>query len=198
MAKLPGAADHRPGRGRRPATTSGGRGPGTTSAAPRRARTTSTQPARARNAAGRHAGDGLVQVEVGHRVGLRLRLRHDARRTTARRTRRSPSANGYTTPASAEPERRTPARRSTATASPARAGRMRPARRRSTDRSATTRRRGFLDDEYDLSAAVGNQTVLRFSYSTDPGLTRPGWFIDDLRITAGDAGHLRVRLRDDR
>ena len=45
---------------------------------------------------------------------------------------------------------------------------------------------GFLDDEYDLSAAVGNQTVLRFSYSTDPGLTRPGWFIDDLRITAGD------------
>ena len=45
---------------------------------------------------------------------------------------------------------------------------------------------GFLDDEYDLSAAVGNATVLRFSYSTDPGLTRPGWFIDDLRITAGD------------
>jgi immune inhibitor A len=45
---------------------------------------------------------------------------------------------------------------------------------------------GFLDDRYDLSSAVGNQTVLRFSYSTDPGLTRPGWFIDDLRITAGD------------
>jgi immune inhibitor A len=45
---------------------------------------------------------------------------------------------------------------------------------------------GFLDDQYDLSSAVGSQTVLRFSYSTDPGLTRPGWFIDDLRITAGE------------
>jgi immune inhibitor A len=44
---------------------------------------------------------------------------------------------------------------------------------------------GFLDDEYDLSSAVGQATVLRFSYATDPGLARPGWFIDDLTITAG-------------
>ncbi len=43
----------------------------------------------------------------------------------------------------------------------------------------------FLDDQYDLSSAVGQATVLRFSYATDPGLARPGWFIDDLRITAG-------------
>jgi immune inhibitor A len=43
---------------------------------------------------------------------------------------------------------------------------------------------GFLLDEYDLSSAVGSQTVLRFSYSTDAGLARPGWFVDDLRITA--------------
>ena len=43
----------------------------------------------------------------------------------------------------------------------------------------------FVDDSYDLSSAAGNSTVLRFSYSTDPGLARPGWFIDDLRITAG-------------
>ena len=44
---------------------------------------------------------------------------------------------------------------------------------------------GFLLDEYDLSSAVGSPTVLRFSYATDPGLSRPGWFVDDLTITAG-------------
>ncbi|MEK6274919.1 MAG: PKD domain-containing protein [Actinomycetota bacterium] len=44
---------------------------------------------------------------------------------------------------------------------------------------------GFLDDEYTFSSD-GSATVLRFSYATDPGLARPGWFIDDLRITAGD------------
>ena len=43
----------------------------------------------------------------------------------------------------------------------------------------------FVDDQFDLSAGVGHATVLRFSYATDPGLARPGWFIDDLRITAG-------------
>jgi immune inhibitor A len=44
---------------------------------------------------------------------------------------------------------------------------------------------GFLADEFDLTAAAGNSTVVRLSYSTDPGLARPGWFIDDLRIEAG-------------
>jgi immune inhibitor A len=44
---------------------------------------------------------------------------------------------------------------------------------------------GFLADQYDLSAAVGSRAVLRFSYSTDPGVSHPGWFIDDIRITAG-------------
>jgi hypothetical protein len=43
----------------------------------------------------------------------------------------------------------------------------------------------FLADEYDISSAVGHSTVLRLSYATDPGLARPGWFIDDLTITAG-------------
>jgi M6 family metalloprotease-like protein len=43
---------------------------------------------------------------------------------------------------------------------------------------------GFLDDEYVFSSD-GSATVLRFSYATDPGLARPGWFIDDLKITAG-------------
>jgi M6 family metalloprotease-like protein len=44
----------------------------------------------------------------------------------------------------------------------------------------------FVDDAYDLSSAVGHSTVLRFSYATDPGLARPGWFVDDIRIAAGD------------
>ncbi len=44
---------------------------------------------------------------------------------------------------------------------------------------------GFVLDRYDLSFAAGSATVLRFSYATDPGLARPGWFIDDLTITAG-------------
>ncbi|MFN2524894.1 MAG: immune inhibitor A domain-containing protein [Actinomycetota bacterium] len=44
----------------------------------------------------------------------------------------------------------------------------------------------FLLDSYDLSEAAGQDTVLRFSYTTDGGSTKPGWFIDDLEITADD------------
>jgi PKD repeat protein len=43
----------------------------------------------------------------------------------------------------------------------------------------------FLADSYDISDLVGAEApVLRFSYATDPGLARPGWFIDDVEITA--------------
>ena len=43
----------------------------------------------------------------------------------------------------------------------------------------------FLADSYDVSDLVGSKTpVLRFSYATDPGLARPGWFIDDLQVVA--------------
>ncbi|NNF63954.1 MAG: tandem-95 repeat protein [Acidimicrobiia bacterium] len=41
---------------------------------------------------------------------------------------------------------------------------------------------GFSADSYDLSAAAGSETVVRFSYATDPGLARPGWFIDDIEV----------------
>jgi M6 family metalloprotease-like protein len=44
---------------------------------------------------------------------------------------------------------------------------------------------GFLQDQYDLTPFAGQSTVLRFSYSTDPGLAKQGWFIDDLTVTAG-------------
>jgi M6 family metalloprotease-like protein len=43
----------------------------------------------------------------------------------------------------------------------------------------------FLTDSFDVSDLVGGKSpILRFSYSTDPGLARPGWFIDDLQVTA--------------
>ena len=45
----------------------------------------------------------------------------------------------------------------------------------------------FIEDEYDLTQFAGQRgVVLRFSYATDPGLDRPGWFVDDLEVRAGD------------
>jgi immune inhibitor A len=44
----------------------------------------------------------------------------------------------------------------------------------------------FLQDSYDLSDLAGEPATLRLTYATDPGLARPGWFIDDLKVTAGD------------
>jgi len=44
----------------------------------------------------------------------------------------------------------------------------------------------FVSDTYDISDLAGAKTpVLRFSYATDPGLARPGWFIDDIVVKAG-------------
>ncbi len=44
---------------------------------------------------------------------------------------------------------------------------------------------GFIDDEFDLTAFKGKSIILRFAYSSDPGLAKRGWFIDDVEITAG-------------
>jgi len=44
----------------------------------------------------------------------------------------------------------------------------------------------FVDDAYDLSELAGKASVLRLTYSTDPGLARAGWFVDDLEVRAGD------------
>lgn len=44
----------------------------------------------------------------------------------------------------------------------------------------------FVADKFDLSAYKGKSIVLRFAYSTDSGLSKRGWFIDDIKITAGD------------
>ncbi len=45
----------------------------------------------------------------------------------------------------------------------------------------------FVDDSYDVSDLIGMPgAVIRFSYATDPGLARPGWFIDDVQVKADD------------
>jgi immune inhibitor A len=45
----------------------------------------------------------------------------------------------------------------------------------------------FIDDQYDLTSLAGHENAaVRFSYSTDPGVDRAGWFIDDVVIKAGD------------
>jgi len=47
----------------------------------------------------------------------------------------------------------------------------------------------FLADSFDISDLAGEpQGALRFSYATDPGLARPGWFIDDLKVTVDPDG----------
>ncbi|WP_370323771.1 cell wall-binding repeat-containing protein [Euzebya sp.] len=44
---------------------------------------------------------------------------------------------------------------------------------------------GFATDTYDLSEYAGQEgVVLRFAYVTDVGLAEPGWFIDDVAVTA--------------
>ena len=57
------------------------------------------------------------------------------------------------------------------------------------DRARTSYDSGspFVEDQYDISEFAGRRGfVLRLSYFTDPGLDRPGWFIDDLVVKAGD------------
>ena len=44
----------------------------------------------------------------------------------------------------------------------------------------------FLSDSYDLTSFAGKSSAIRFSYSTDPGVTHSGWYIDDVKITTGD------------
>ncbi len=56
----------------------------------------------------------------------------------------------------------------------------------------------FLTDTYDLSDLAGSeQGALRFSYATDPGLALPGWFIDDVVVTATVNGVKKVLYSSD-
>lgn len=56
----------------------------------------------------------------------------------------------------------------------------------------------FLADSFDISDLAGAENgALRFSYATDPGLARPGWFIDDVTVTATTPGGQQVVLDTD-
>lgn len=47
----------------------------------------------------------------------------------------------------------------------------------------------FVADSFDISDLAGEQAgALRFSYATDPGLAKNGWFIDDLKVTVTEPG----------
>ena len=56
----------------------------------------------------------------------------------------------------------------------------------------------FIADSFDISDLAGaDAPILRFSYSTDPGLARPGWFIDDVKVTATTPSGETVLLATD-
>ena len=56
----------------------------------------------------------------------------------------------------------------------------------------------FLADSYDISDLAGQaNAALRFSYATDPGLARPGWFIDDVKVTATTPSGDQILLETD-
>ncbi len=56
----------------------------------------------------------------------------------------------------------------------------------------------FLEDSYDISTLAGAQNgALRFSYATDPGLALPGWFVDDIVVTATVDGAAKVIYTSD-
>ena len=95
------------------------------------------------------------------------------------------SANGYTTPASQNPNasgcQSQYGNGITGSSGSYEAGTQTVDRVTGTYADAT-----FVDDSYDLTDLAGTPATLRLTYATDPGLARPGWFIDDLVVKAGD------------
>ncbi len=41
---------------------------------------------------------------------------------------------------------------------------------------------------FDLSGYAGSSVVMRFRFTTDGSITYPGWYIDDIEVTAGNGG----------
>ena len=102
-----------------------------------------------------------------------------------------PSEKGYTTPATQNPNANSCQTRYgngiTGTSGSYQAGTA-PVDRVAAPPGSTQYPDGpFLQDSYNITALAGTPgAVLRFAYSTDPGLAHPGWFIDNIKITAGD------------
>jgi immune inhibitor A len=98
-----------------------------------------------------------------------------------------PSANGYTTPATQNPNANNCQTKYgngiTGTSGSYEAGTEAVDRVAAVPGSTNYPDGPFLPDTYDISALAGSPGVVRFTYATDPGLAHPGWFIDDLKIT---------------
>ena len=104
------------------------------------------------------------------------------------RTYRSlPSENGYTTPASFNPQNSACQAQYgngiTGTSGSYEAG------TETVDRVTNAYPDGpFLPDAYDLSDYAGRAASVRFSYYTDTGLAHPGWFVDDVKVVVTPPG----------
>ena len=135
---------------------------------------------------GGHAGDADLQVALGHRVGLRLRLRaHQHRQRQDLHVARV--GEGLHDAGDAEPEhQRLPAAVRQRHHRLQRLLRGRHADRRPRGRATTPTRRSSTTSTTSPTWPASRGAVLRFTYATDPGLARPGWFIDDLQVKAGD------------
>ena len=166
----------------RAAATCTGRARATASAARRPRGTTSTS--RSRTSPPARRSSRSASSRAGTPSGTSTTASCSAPPTTARPTRpiRRPTATRRPRTPTA-----TTARRPMATASPARSGSY-AANTQTVDRVAGNYPAAtFVDDSYDISNLIGKPgAVLRFAYATDPGLARPGWFIDDLQIKADD------------
>ncbi|MEP7359032.1 MAG: hypothetical protein ABI847_17410, partial [Anaerolineales bacterium] len=61
----------------------------------------------------------------------------------------------------------------------------------------------FITDTFDLSAYAGDDFIVRWAYSSDPGLAMRGWVIDDIKLLAdgnvafADSGEDAVMSNDD-
>jgi immune inhibitor A len=102
-----------------------------------------------------------------------------------------PSDNNYTTPAAVNPQRNqcqaTYGNGITGTSGSYEAGTAQADRFTATPGGTQYPDGPFLRDSYDISSLAGAESaVVRFSYATDPGVAHVGWFIDDVKITAGD------------
>ena len=108
-----------------------------------------------------------------------------------------PSQNNYTTPSLLNPNQsgcqQTYSNGLTGTSTSAKAGTA------TVDRVAGTYDAPvFVDDSYDVSSLAGvSGGVIRFSYSSDPGLAKLGWIIDNLKVTATVNGAAKVLYESD-
>ncbi|HVF06057.1 MAG TPA: PKD domain-containing protein [Frankiaceae bacterium] len=98
-----------------------------------------------------------------------------------------PSENGYTTPSTQNPNANQCQAKYgngiTGTSGSYQAGTVEVDRVATTPGGTQYPDGPFLPDKYDISDLAGTEgAVVRFSYATDPGLARPGWFVDNVVV----------------